>query len=500
MIIAPRSANWPRDERLELQGGLSQNGRPAELVRVKNGKTIAIGNHISSDGETSSLAKHQVMKRSLSVDTSEDDSVTRSMARRRKSAQVAPKDLVQRCRDCDKEFKRPCDLTYVSSPFRAHHGLLTWYRKHEKTHSRPWKCSESNCKYNSYGWPTEKERDRHVNDKHSTAPPLYRCNFHPCPYQSKRESNCKQHMEKAHGWTYVRSKNNGSKSKRSQAGRVPSTPQMTTPHSSIMDPTTPLSGEAPSPYDQYEVYSRRYSVGGSTSASDQITPYSSGSVFNDTLNGFYSNQGTNFNFNELPETLQTPDQIEYSPATHEYHRPSFDAASLTNAPTVPSSFDTSLTSPDLDPTLGNFDWTRTDNDFTSYNVQMATPASSVAHRPGLSFSHDSSLAINQAGHAPMLNLSPGAQGDVMLYSPHSTYTADEGYDEFIAEAGKPTADFPLYEGSHGASNLSSAANENMFPELPTFGSQFAPSGWSGRGTDLAQQFGINDFMQLDDEY
>lgn len=105
------SANLLRDERLELKGGLSQNGRPAELVRVKNGKTLAIGNHTSGDDEASSPLKHQVMKRSLSLDTSEDDSVTRSMARRRKLAEVAPKDLVQRCRDCDREFKRPCDLT-----------------------------------------------------------------------------------------------------------------------------------------------------------------------------------------------------------------------------------------------------------------------------------------------------------------------------------------------------------------------------------------------------
>ncbi len=106
------------------------------------------------------------------------------------AAELAPK----RCREpgCDKEFKRPCDLT-----------------KHEKTHSRPWKCSVESCKYHQYGWPTEKEMDRHHNDKHSAAPPLYECRFKPCPYRSKRESNCKQHMEKAHGWTYVRSKNNG---------------------------------------------------------------------------------------------------------------------------------------------------------------------------------------------------------------------------------------------------------------------------------------------------
>ena len=47
--------------------------------------------------------------------------------------------------------------------------------------------------------------DHHHNDKHS----LYECHFKPCPYRSKRESNCKQHMDRAYGWEYVRSMNNG---------------------------------------------------------------------------------------------------------------------------------------------------------------------------------------------------------------------------------------------------------------------------------------------------
>lgn len=95
----------------------------------------------------------------------------------------------QTCRDCGKQFKRPCDLT-----------------KHEKTHSRPWKCCEESCKYFELGWPTERERDRHVSDKHTVALSKYKCLYPPCTYESKRESNCKQHMEKAHGWQYVRSK------------------------------------------------------------------------------------------------------------------------------------------------------------------------------------------------------------------------------------------------------------------------------------------------------
>lgn len=83
--------------------------------------------------------------------------------------------------------------------------------KHENMHHRPWKCPIPTCKYHEYGWGTQKEMARHVNDKHSATPALYKCLYAPCPYESKRESNCKQHMEKAHGWNYVRTKNNGQK-------------------------------------------------------------------------------------------------------------------------------------------------------------------------------------------------------------------------------------------------------------------------------------------------
>ncbi|CRK22415.1 hypothetical protein BN1723_002855 [Verticillium longisporum] len=79
----------------------------------------------------------------------------------------------------------------------------------KESQPRPWKCPETGCKYHEYGWATEKELDRHRNDRHSMAPPMYECYFKPCPYKSKRESNCKQHMEKAHGWEYVRTKNRG---------------------------------------------------------------------------------------------------------------------------------------------------------------------------------------------------------------------------------------------------------------------------------------------------
>ncbi|KAL0474211.1 hypothetical protein QR685DRAFT_1723 [Neurospora intermedia] len=185
----------PTDQ-IKIYGGPHINGRLSELVRVKkNGQAISLATGLPVDLCDKAPETPVNFKRSQSEEALDEEEVMRSMARRKKNA--SPEELApKRCREpgCNKEFKRPCDLT-----------------KHEKTHSRPWKCPVKTCKYHEYGWPTEKEMDRHHNDKHSSAPPMYECLFKPCPYKSKRESNCKQHMEKAHGWTYVRTKTNGKK-------------------------------------------------------------------------------------------------------------------------------------------------------------------------------------------------------------------------------------------------------------------------------------------------
>lgn len=126
---------------------------------------------------------------------------------------------MRQCSHCDKLFTRQCD--------RA---------KHEKTHRRPHKCPYKTCKYHEHGWPTEKELSRHLNDKHNANPEMFECLFKPCPYKSKRQSNCKQHMEKAHGWLYQRSKNasGAQQSRKPQSG--PESP-------GAVDMLTPVSNE-----------------------------------------------------------------------------------------------------------------------------------------------------------------------------------------------------------------------------------------------------------------
>ncbi|KAI0189246.1 hypothetical protein F4808DRAFT_45850 [Astrocystis sublimbata] len=224
-LLPPPTANQTSStDEVKLIGGITITGRPAELVRVKkNGKAISLatGELVEDIDEEQGPVR---FKRSMSQQAEDEEEIMRSMARRKKNAtpeELAPK----KCNHpgCNKEFKRPCDLT-----------------KHEKTHSRPWKCPIPTCKFHEYGWPTEKEMARHVNDKHSAAPAMYECDYKPCPYKSKRESNCKQHMEKAHGWTYKRSKvpkTKGSKAGDSVANATPVLNNLPTPSSEQTDPT-----------------------------------------------------------------------------------------------------------------------------------------------------------------------------------------------------------------------------------------------------------------------
>jgi hypothetical protein len=125
------------------------------------------------------------------------------------SPHVSPRGAVHVCLQCPKKktFSRACDLN-----------------KHAKSHTRPYKCTVPTCKYVLLGWPTSKELERHINDKHSASPRNFPCHFEPCTYSSKRESNCKQHMEKNHNWVYVRSRPGGKRSASHTETAPPATP------------------------------------------------------------------------------------------------------------------------------------------------------------------------------------------------------------------------------------------------------------------------------------
>lgn len=128
---------------------------------------------------------------------------------------------------CGKEFNRAGDFT-----------------RHKNLHPRPWKCPIESCRYHEYGWAYKSEMERHYEYTHSSAPKMYECHYQPCQYRSTSETNCKRHMERMHGWTYVRSKNYGKNkdegSSSSVTGTEDSSKEDNKKVSKAMNPITPI--------------------------------------------------------------------------------------------------------------------------------------------------------------------------------------------------------------------------------------------------------------------
>lgn len=405
-----------RDERVSIRGGMTHTGEQAELVRIKDGKTISIttGQELSPEDDVATS-----IKRPMTDAFADNDEALRSMARRKKNAPIE----IHECHVCDKEFKRPCDLT-----------------KHVKTHERPWKCPEEGCKFHDHGWPTEKERDRHVNDKHSSAPSLYHCLFKPCPYTSKRESNCKQHMEKAHGWEYVRSKNNGKG--KSSAIRLPHGTVPPSPASAMLTPMTPV---APSPSVQSWTTSDRHS---SIPPMGMAGPSTYGTPFSQPASDFTDHFNFDFDFNNMNQPIPSS-LFPITPAMSEERRFSSSASSHSGLHLDGSSFGDSISPQQLN--FENFDF----GDF-SFPQQPVSLGKMPLDRP----------FGNAAPHA-----SPGAQLDVTIAGSSHPYdmcmdgTYDGGYPSASGE------DFTLFGGNSGPS----AGGAEMFPALE----QNNRSDWGG---------------------
>ena len=353
-----------------------------ELVREKDGQIHSLAK--GADGPLLGA------KRPLSP-IMDDEGVRRSMGRRRKSDRAG--DIVRFCRDCNKTFSRPCDLT-----------------KHEKTHSRPWKCTEPSCRYAADGWPTEKERDRHVNDKHCPNPMMFKCHFLPCTYSSKRASNCKQHMEKAHNYDYPRVRGNGN----TVTGK--SKPKVSPPNMSIVSPasTSPSFTETPVSIPQSssagispEAPLLQRITGGYDILEPGITPMQPTPISIPDLEGeigaFPVNTGELF-----PNTTQGILPLGTS---------AFDMGTLGDIPEP-------LTMP----------------------TQQPTPAQSGTHIPVSDFGRvESYLGIlnsGPAGQVTVSGFSPGAEPDLVLSLP-----SDVHFDGAIAgneSLGAVSRDFTLY--------------------------------------------------------
>lgn len=416
-----------RTDAIKLHGGIHVNGRPAELVRVnKNGKAISLATGQEIDIDEDVKGEIQI-KRSASEEAADEDEIMRSMARRKKNA--SPEELApKKCREpgCNKEFKRPCDLT-----------------KHEKTHSRPWKCPIENCKYHEYGWPTEKEMDRHCNDKHNTAPPMYKCLFPPCPYKSKRESNCKQHMEKAHNWQYVRTKTNGGKKTASKAGSVTQAP---TPHNEGLP--TPISNPG--------------SIGMATPPQYNSIEFP---MYEPTFD---------FNTPMHPQELQLdPMPLQFSP---EY-------SPVDNA--------TPMTDPGLDQSnvmiQDNSEY-HFDDIYSANQVQVPMPT--FPRELAQQFAAYTEAELSKTHLAP--HISPIGQGNAMLFTPNSLAEVDDCFPEDMAMDPRGGADFLLFPRNEGKPLYQQPLFTNEMPSIA--GGYSQPNSQEMWGMDFSNA-GFNHYSQ-----
>lgn len=373
-----------------------------------------------------------------------------------------------------------------------------------------------------------------MNDKHSKAPPLYKCLFDSCPYQSKRESNCKQHMEKAHGWTYVRSKNTGKNgSKKGSAQPTPETPNINTPISNLTDLPTPGSGVAPSPYEYQRTFgdapTNPYaeSPSGPSGPSGDFQLYPEPPLFDNNpapaFGGF--SPFPTMDFDAFQASLQASDPNEYVPSLDMRH-PSIDSSTGTlQDQLLPSSLPEDVLAPTSNnPDLGinwgelenELDTGFFDNDYTALNMQqLLTPAQSVDAPPALnSFSQNPSISTLSplANRQKVPSLSPGGQGNIMLYSPNSTHL-DEGFHDSYEHTEKQSQDFTLFENSanrtsnnlmpYSSGNFNDAGqpSNQMFPPIPNYqDAQYGDATWPDVGDvdQMNMNMDVDDYMHMDE--
>lgn len=285
-------------------------------------------------------------------------------------------------------------------------------------------------------------------------------------------------MEKAHGWAYIRSKNNGKTDRKAPRVKNPSSLSNATPASSIFEASSPEIGEAPSPPVSYGGFPVTHSINGSVAGSDESIPQPTSD------NGWMDPSFA-------PLTPDFYGQIqEFSPVSLQHQ--SWDDPSM-NISNIPPHFDATSPALEMDPIFNNnFDWSNL-NDVSSFNLQLYTPANSVDNLSVDAYSSNTSVSLKHPPSDQIPSLSPGAQGNVMLYSPFSNNDSaiDEGYDEFACDLRKPGTDFALF----GESKVSSAgAAGMMFQDLESI-----QNSWSGRVADFGH-FGLHEeTMQVDDE-
>jgi hypothetical protein len=414
--------------------------------------------------QTTARNQHGV-KRSVDDDSDEED-VQGPMARRQKAAAKDP----YYCSKCSKVFKRPCDLTYVKPTLLPKVIANDVCSKHEKTHSREWKCSVPTCEYYEYGYARKAGLDRHVSEKHSAKRSMYKCHY--CSYESVRETNCKQHMEREHGWEYVRSRKSGKNNKKNENGVTPPKTSMSTQNSIDFNAPTPDFSEG---HASYQSPAPRPAG---------LNPFNELSSPTEPTSTPFTEMFGAFNYNEWADMngFRSENGTE---STESSHHPSWDTTTIDPSAPV-SAFESPIDY--YESVLGEVDWRNTNNastsfnhqphpsptfpyqppmdydeylfgdDSTSSNLQHHTTATSVNPNPFYGYTRNPSVPRDErrGGHATLLP--SDAQADTMLYNPYSLPFNDIAANESYVESfNRPNHDIPL-SGNSNTSSLNPTAD------------------------------------------
>jgi hypothetical protein len=216
-------------------------------------------------------------------------------------------------------------------------------------------------------------------------------------------------------------------------------------------------------------------------------------------------------FAAFQANLEASDPNEYVPGL-DMHRSSAHSSVSAHGSLPPLIVEDSLV-PDDSNLNFDIDWDNLDNDYTAMSAQLLTPAPSVEAHVFNSFSRNPSISVP----SPLIHqeqkpsLSPGGQGNIMLYSPHSNHV-DEGFQDIYDHPEKPMGDFTLFESAPSSNTGSMMAfsrpgnfsggmgfGNQMFQPLSNYdnGAQYIPSEWSGAGQDLTMNMD-DDYMRMDD--
>jgi hypothetical protein len=295
-------------------------------------------------------------------------------------------------------------------------------------------------------------------------------------------------MEKAHGWTYVRSKSNG----RRRSGQQLDT-SVSPAGPSLATPMTPYLASPVFGYDSSNAASNDNLA--SMEANANLFPVAEPSVDipNDFQNAFNAEEA--FDFNDVSAGFHgvTNGPFGHTPAMsdQDYRRESLTTSSDPMLSSNPSPAEGQAFMNAFAPNQPELNINTEFDDsafmFSNATYQQPTPATSTGHSDMLNFN-----SFNPGNSTQPQHISPLSGQDLPLYSPADQMNLDEGFADdmtFVAPQAPfqaPHGDFELFPQAGPGTNQI----EEMFPDLPTNNTTgTAYSSWDyATGPDFTQGF------------